>query len=75
MFAGETRDLPTDQTTCDIYASLLRQGLNTQRRFVHAKGNDSDLPRVTRKQSAFTVFCRCEGMAIAEGTRRCSGAR
>src|ERR1700756_680615 len=35
----------TDQTTCDIYASLLRQGLNTQRRFMHANGGDeSDLP-------------------------------
>ena len=35
---GTVTDPFTGQTTWDIYASLLRQGLNTQRRFVHAEG-------------------------------------
>jgi len=38
------------QTTWDIYASLLRQGLSTQRRFMNAKnGDDSGLPRADRQ--------------------------
>ena len=53
LYLSRTRS--QGQTTWDIYDSLLRQGLNTQRRFVHAKG-------VTR------AACRGEQMRWAESS-------
>jgi hypothetical protein len=56
----------TDQTTCDMYASLLRQGLTTQRRFVHAKGCRERPAMGTRKRSILLCFAGAEAADIAE---------
>jgi hypothetical protein len=78
---SRTRSL--GQTTCDIYASLLKQGLNTQCRFVHAKRVMRATCHGEHVSNLFCyVFAGAEAMAIAKeggwcqiGARMCSGVQ
>ena len=64
------------QTTWDIYASLLRQGLGAQRRFVNAKnGDERGLPRADRQGVLNRVATPMRAALRIAGGRRLCGPR